>query len=166
MNTKVCTKCKEEKPLDRFHIRNGVRGTTYKNPCKDCTVATSKEWIARNPDYKKQWLEKNPDKRYNYDHTPSVTASRKKYQKSPEGKAKRYAAKKARYHTPENSMKHNARAAIKRAVKKGILPSVSTLICSNCNQSQAGHYHHYLGYEKENRLNVMPVCQPCHLVLG
>jgi len=162
---KICTKCQEEKPLDRFYVRYGVRGMTYKNPCKDCLLAKGKEWLAKNPDYKKQWLKRNPDKRWNYDHSPNANESRKRYQKSPEGKAKRYAAFTARYHIPETNMKHNARAAVRRAIKKGILPLVSSLTCSNCS-NQAEHYHHYLGYDKENRLNVIPVCMNCHLVLG
>lgn len=35
--TKVCTRCKQPRPVARFHLRN-KRGTTLRAWCKDCTA--------------------------------------------------------------------------------------------------------------------------------
>ena len=69
METKVCTKCKEEKSIDDFYphptIPNGK-----KSRCKLCLIAESRKYIAENIDahkeyqkeYIKKYREKNKDK--------------------------------------------------------------------------------------------------------
>lgn len=163
MESKECTGCHIVKSLSEYSLikRSGKLYTK----CKQCVREQRKKWKEKNPDYHKKWRDENRERVRTYYHTPNVVAQREKYQKSPDGRLKRYLAKKARYHLPENEMKHNARAAIRRAIKKGILPKVNTLMCSNCKVNQAEHYHHHNGYDKEHRIDVIPVCQKCHLIL-
>lgn len=51
--------------------------------------------------------------------------------------------------------------AVRRAVQVGRLPHVRTLTCVHCGEP-AREYHHYLGHAKEHRLDVVPLCIPCH----
>lgn len=48
---KSCGRCKAEKPLSEFWL-DRKRGTP-KSHCKKCSVASTKAWVARNPDYEK-----------------------------------------------------------------------------------------------------------------
>lgn len=61
-NTKICTKCKTEKPLNDFgnekRTRDGKRAD-----CKDCYKKMKKNWIEKNPNYFKEWHENNPNYR-------------------------------------------------------------------------------------------------------
>lgn len=50
---------------------------------------------------------------------------------------------------------------ISNATRSGKLPKANTLLCSDCGRP-AGCYDHYLGYAKENRFAVQPVCFSCH----
>lgn len=170
---KQCTKCRQWKSIERYSIlkirNNG--NTLYKAQCKDCINEAQRQYKNRNKEkfaeYHRKYRAKPEVKQYykEYDRKPEVLARKNIQQKLPEVKKRRYLARKARYHLPENEMRYNARAAVRRAINKGILPKVSTLTCSNCNVNQAIHYHHHAGYDKANRLNVMPVCQDCHLIL-
>jgi len=65
--------------------------------------------------------------------------------------------------TDEERAKHKAaRLAVREQVRSGKMPHVSTLKCVHCGK-QAEHYHHFAGYERENRLLVKPICEACHL---
>ena len=55
--------------------------------------------------------------------------------------------------------KRQAKNAVYYAAKTGKIPKVQSMGCSCGNQAQ--HYHHD-SYEYEHRLNVIPVCKPCH----
>lgn len=57
----------------------------------------------------------------------------------------------------------NARTTVYRAIKRGNLPHPTILKCEweNCPE-QARHYHHYLGYERENWLKVQALCHTHH----
>ena len=47
---KICNKCKEEKPLDKFYPRNGVKdGRSYS--CRKCTNIYNKKWRSNVGDY-------------------------------------------------------------------------------------------------------------------
>lgn len=53
-----------------------------------------------------------------------------------------------------------AKHAIERAIKNGILVRPDTLLCIGCG-GQAKEYHHP-SYLPERRLDVEPVCNKCH----
>ncbi len=57
-----------------------------------------------------------------------------------------------------------ANKVVRQAVKTGKLPHISTLQCIKC-KTQAKEYHHYLGYEPEHWLDVVPTCIRCHRYL-
>lgn len=49
MQTKVCTKCKSEKPVDQYSVsRQGKRGPVYRSSCKSCQASRAREWFAEN----------------------------------------------------------------------------------------------------------------------
>ena len=55
-NTKVCTACNVEKPLDSFSLQ-GTKysysaSSKYHSNCKDCSAKRAKEWRKNNPNYK------------------------------------------------------------------------------------------------------------------
>jgi len=60
---KTCTKCKCEKPLDRFYKRSDRN--TYHSWCKDCKHKSSKQWNAKNKDkhseINRKWYEENKE---------------------------------------------------------------------------------------------------------
>ena len=60
---KTCTKCKSEKPLDRFYKRSD-RGA-YHSWCKDCKHEASKSWNLRNKEKHSElnakWYEENKE---------------------------------------------------------------------------------------------------------
>lgn len=62
---------------------------------------------------------------------------------------------------PSEKVQQQAGSALNYAIRRGKLPKVSTLICTDCG-SPACHYHHHLGYEKEHWLDVIPLCRGCH----
>lgn len=49
MNTKICTKCKQEKELNLFYNRKAVRDGKESN-CKECSNKRNKKWTQDNPE--------------------------------------------------------------------------------------------------------------------
>ena len=64
MDTKLCSKCKQEKPVIEFYKRSGQK--TYRSACKVCERQGVKDWYQRNKEKAKQkyrdWREENIDK--------------------------------------------------------------------------------------------------------
>jgi hypothetical protein len=60
---KTCTKCKLEKPLDRFYKRSDR--DAYHSWCKDCKHESSKKWNAKNKEkhseMNRKWYEENKE---------------------------------------------------------------------------------------------------------
>ncbi len=61
--------------------------------------------------------------------------------------------------------KNQARWAVQNAVRDGKMPRAWSLPCADCSV-MASEYDHHKGYEFEHRLDVQPVCQPCHKLRG
>lgn len=55
------------------------------------------------------------------------------------------------------------RNAVHHRVENGVMPPASDLACTHCGK-QAEQYHHHKGYAFENRLDVIPLCIPCHRI--
>ena len=53
MKTKICTKCKVEKPIIEFYKRNDSNDG-YRNECKKCVRDKSKKWRENNPEKYKE----------------------------------------------------------------------------------------------------------------
>lgn len=60
----------------------------------------------------------------------------------------------------DSMAKYAAMLDVQIAVRKGILPKISTCSCHNCGK-QANSYHHP-SYHKDDRLFVIPLCDKCH----
>lgn len=78
-----------------------------------------------------------------------------KYRKSEKGHAR---DKALREKYPERVA---ARNAVNLAKQSRRLPYASDVTCVKCGKP-ADHYHHYLGYEPEHWLDVIPLCIDCH----
>lgn len=135
MKTQPCIKCLQTKTLDEFYTHPAYTLGVMKK-CKACVKeyrTSPKEMAARS---RRQGV-------YRRKHKEKCNAWSKAYRL---GKGKdKYAAKEA----------------IRAAVVQGEILAASKMKCHKCC-SQADHYHHYLGYAEENRLDVVPLCIVCH----
>jgi len=65
METKVCSKCGEEKKISEFYKRKESKNGLRKE-CRDCCRLRSKNWISENKERfketQKNWQKNNPDK--------------------------------------------------------------------------------------------------------
>lgn len=83
MQTKVCTKCKEEKTIDNFPIRND-NGKT-RNECKECIVKYNKQYRKNNKEKLNQQR-----KEYVLTHKEQRRKTIKKYYEKNKDKIKKY----------------------------------------------------------------------------
>ena len=69
METKTCSKCGEEKPLDEYHKNKG-RKDGYQYECKKCATERSKEYYSENKEklleQRKEYYSENKDKILEY----------------------------------------------------------------------------------------------------
>jgi len=149
LKSKQCSHCKLVKPLSEFgKCSSNLDGLEYQ--CTDCR----KEYRQRP---KSKALHKKRNKIYL--KTEKGKAARKRHNQSMIGKQ---AAKRQRARAQKRyPMRFKARMTVGNAVIAGKIPHPTTLKCANCNNS-AEQYHHHKGYAKEQWLNVIPVCLPCH----
>lgn len=150
---KKCTRCKAIKPIEDFGYHS--QGRDNRNPnCKQCCIERSKEYAKNNPEKVSE-----THKRYQREHWEDIKKSKKEYLSTEKGKIserKSDAIQRAKF--PE---KFRARRAVHNATRRGKIQPASSFSCVVCGK-QARHYHHYNGYDKEHRLDVIPVCDPCH----
>lgn len=140
---KTCPKCKEEKPLRDFYKFKGGRRSTYCKPCE----------IARVDEY-----QQNSEKRREYF---------KKYQKEYIGRPYVKFKRKRKRTTPAGYIMNAARSKVSRAKAAGIISPPETCefpTCEFCNREKL-LAHHYLGYRKENWLDVKWVCPKHHRLI-
>lgn len=90
----------------------------------------------------------------NRDHLKEV---KKEWEENNKDKLRLYRQLKEKKH-PE---KIKARKRITYLVNKGKIPNIKTQICLGCGE-KAESYHHYLGYNKENWNDIVPLCYKCH----
>ena len=176
MNT--CCKCGQSKPWEAF-TKNARSKNGYSNRCKECHKAISKKSVLNNPESRKgsclkyyqthkeacnaaavKWTEKNPEKvrqsaaKYRLNHTDQIRQYRHE--------CGALQLKRLRKKWP---LKYKARNFVNNCVAAGKLPRVTTLKCNRCGEG-AKHYHHQSGYERENWLDVVALCHPCHALAG
>jgi len=172
--SKVCTKCKEEKPIEMFGMAKGKK----RSWCKVCHNACNKLWLAKNRERKREidriyrevnkdeiynrhklWVEENRDKvnerntkwrNENRELQSELVAS---WHKRNPLKAREY-AKVSRERYPERA---KARVDCRVAVNKGILTRPT--VCSMCDKTAFTEGHHS-DYSKP--LDVVWVCKGCH----
>jgi len=153
IQTKCCSKCQEIKSLAEFH-RDHYAPDGLTHQCKICrkTYRQSTRGKIAQKQYQQSVKGKAAYKRY--DSKVHRQFLHKKYQQTLKGKATQ-----TRFRTkyPNKVMSHRT---VNLAVKAGRLPAVKTLKCVHCN-NMAEFWHHYLGYESEHWLDVIPLCRLC-----
>ena len=92
-------------------------------------------------------------------HPEKRTEIQMRYARSEKGKVLyKFQDKKSRQKYPE---KIRARNAVNNAIRWKGFPRPSSLNCVKCG-GKASQYHHHLGYEEKNWLDVIAVCPRCH----
>ena len=195
INSKVCTSCRKEKPIDEFGKSKGGK-YGHKSWCKKCAYAVARKWAIENAEKLactvKAWKEKNRDKltrqyreqhiKYYAEHREQLIDYSKRYSEAHPEKRREIGrrarqkhpdqAKKWRKANPDkvknNQQKFPERVKARYAVRGAIRNK--TLQHANTLKccrcpNPAKEYHHYRGYSKEHWLDVVPVCRACHEVL-
>jgi hypothetical protein len=166
---KQCSSCKKWYPYDKFY-KNKAQPDGYANQCIVCYKASSRKYrtsplgLNTRQTYVDTYFadpqncETDRLEQIRYQHSAKGQIVRQRYVQSPKGKATaRRRKQRSRIQHPE---RHQAREAVKYAVRSGKLPHPSTQTCHCGNQAE--HWHHHLGYAKEHRLSVTAVCRVCH----
>jgi hypothetical protein len=73
METKVCTKCGRELPIENFYTNKSLKGG-HDNCCKECKNTYSKEWARRRAEKKR--LEKIENERVEFENKYKVYTNR------------------------------------------------------------------------------------------
>lgn len=134
---KICNKCKQLKFLNNFG-REKKSFDGRRSICKDCRAEYQRE----------------------YYHSGNGKSVNERYFLSEKGRvAKREGQKRYKKRYPK---KVKAGKAVEYAIRQGHLLHPSDCLCAICSSRNAEHYHHYMGYEKDHWLDVMPVCISCH----
>ncbi len=132
---KFCGYCDQVRPVDAFPPKRSMRDG-LDHACRECRNARARAYKARHRDElnraNRMYRAANPEKLATY--------------------AARYAA--------TNSDRIRAIGAVRNAIQSRKLKPVMECQCVDCG-GRARHYHHE-SYEPENRLDVVPLCVPCH----
>jgi hypothetical protein len=111
--SKICSKCKAEKPVASFSVdrskKDGLRTT-----CRDCAKATVAKWTAENPERKKLNDAAHHEKRYLID-ADKERSRRKIWRENNPTYFRNY--------LEENRGSHNARVALRDAIKLKATPA-------------------------------------------
>ena len=146
MESKICTKCGETKPLDEFKKdkrQSGGRGSH----CKSCHNRYNAPYDS-SQEAREEHRKRYGD-RYKGRYTDRYREKRRKDDQRRRG---------------NNPLAIQAQRRIDTLKRNGTLPAASSLACVECG-NQAAHYHHHLGYEPEHWTDVIPVCHTCHRLL-
>lgn len=163
METKICSKCKVEKPLDEYHKDKRARDGRYSH-CKAChyQMTHAYEQSDRGKEVVKGSVEKRREqireRVRRWDASPERRAQRAEYAKSEAGKAaqrRKDAKRKAKA-----GYKVRAKDAVNNAIQAGRIPPISTQVCAVCGVP-AEEYHHE-SYERNDWLAVTPLCKKHH----
>ena len=72
---------------------------------------------------------------------------------------RRQAVKEAKARNPQRVKAHGA---VNQAIARGDIPPAYSVVCESCQEAQAKHYHHHLGYAQEHWMDVVALCTTCH----
>lgn len=155
---KQCSTCKLVKPIGEYGVyANNPDGLKYQ--CKKCELKYRITPSARASQKKYKQSERAHLAYEKYKADGRKAKHDKKYLQTTKGKARMAHAQ--RKYRARNWQKNRARGAVNDAIRRGDLPKASSAACE-CN-AQAACYHHHKGYEPEHWLDVIPLCQECHL---
>lgn len=153
---KTCTKCRQTKPIEEFGVyKRSPDG--HKPRCKVCYREDNNNAYAELPDDKKVTRYEKA-KQWVSSHREKMTEWQRSWRRShPE---KTYQINQKYYESnPEIVQAHRA---VAYAVNRKRIQPADSFVCSACKTKQAQDYHHYMGYAKEHRLDVIPLCRACH----
>lgn len=119
--------------------------------------ASKRRWVAANPDKIKGYQDSRvriPYSQLTDQQKRVLDEDRKRWvERNPEKERARLRAQKLKF--PEKTA---ARKAVEMAVRNGSLIREPCVVCS----AKLAHAHHEYGYERENWLKVVWLCQPHH----
>jgi len=135
METKVCYRCKQEKPLSEFSKRRSSKDGAV-GECKTCDSDRCRNYYKKNKekvlkqksDYYKKNRERVLEQRYAYVRKDPVRAK--------------------------------AHMLFKTAVKRGKI--IRPDVCSLCKKPCKPDGHHHNGYSEEHMYDVIWLCSMCH----
>jgi hypothetical protein len=158
---KVCPGCGESQPLSEYYLsRNG----RYSHRCRACSLAHSRAYHRANRERRVEQI-----REYRESHREELSEAERARRADPAYQAKCAAElKEWRENNREHVAAYNrsqqvkARTAVNKAVARGDLPHPTALVCVQCEEAQAQHYHHYAGYGSEDWFKIIPLCTVCH----
>ena len=146
MDSKICTKCEELKPLNEYHSdKRSSDGKT--SSCGECNNNYSRKRRATNTEDVRVYYRK-------YRATGKGLENLKEYSQSEEGKA---VARKSQQKWKENNRhKRRAHSAVNYSIRT---MAIEKQPCAICGETQNIHAHH-ADYEKP--LNIKWLCAKHH----
>lgn len=101
------------------------------------------------------------DRRYRAKHFEEIRTQKRGYYTV----NKEHFINRARTWQEANPEQTTTQKMLRNKVSRGVMPPARDSICTDCPR-QAAEYDHYLGYSKEHRYDVQPVCKSCHVKRG
>lgn len=153
----ICKRCKRE----RKHCAKGLCASCYTRVKQ---LSQGDDWLKHHAEAERKRRERLGDeyrkRERERNKSPKRMAWKKQYYESKNGKqANRKGSKRDRRIHPQ---RNRARQAIRAKWRFGKIPHARELKCDHCNK-QAQEYHHHKGHEEEFKLDVIPLCKPCHV---
>lgn len=176
MTSKVCKKCKKEKPLNEFYeIWNKQQQKYYyRKVCKECEIKDSKKYYSKHKKEIQQYREEHRTERneksklYRNSHKEEISKKAKIYYKSHKEKilkrSKKYnqtekgrivQKKQTKKYRKNNPLKYKAHRVLNSAIKIGEIIRQPCEICGN--PKSEGHHEDY-----SKPLEVIWLCRKCH----
>jgi len=172
MATRVCTKCKENQPLNDSHFPNASRkGKPHRfgTQCRKCQRERSNKHYRDNKQvYKeraKEWDRNNPERvrsnriKWEKENENSIREAKKSYHSRPEVKEARNEQSRKYRMSEEGRFKESVRAKVNGALKTGNLAKPDE--CEYCGKSGYVEGHHE-DYDKPLKVNWL--CKKCHWI--
>lgn len=170
---KTCSKCGEAKPLTEYSVNRKAKDNLH-TYCKACASDYMREWRennrARRLEYMREWHAENREhesqyarERYQTDeeHRQRVLGWQREWRANNLESARQYERERGQK-ADWTTAQVRARTVVNRTVRRGLLPPAWSMVCDACDEAQAAHWHHHNGYDKEHRLDVIPLCLDCH----
>lgn len=155
-----CNSCKAEylKKYREEHkdsLKEKRREYESRSEVREKSRMHSKKYYEENKDrIKEKFREQNRDKKN--EHT-------RNWRKTEAGRESQKRRKKKVLSTEEGRIKARAVSSVNRAINRCDL--IRSSCCDICNKKTNTEAHHYNGYENENELKVIFICQRCHVAV-
>lgn len=183
IETKVCSKCHEEKPLSSDYFnKNKANKDGFNGQCKECKKEYLKQWRQKNPEYNKKYYAENLEyfkeyyqenaeyhrefmRQYIQDNKEYLSEKSREYQQSERGRLMKKARKQKR-----KSLENSLPCTLTIDEYKATLEFFDNKCAyCECDLDESHHQDHVLalskggGYTKEN---IVPACATCNLSKG